>query len=59
MLDFEKEELKVAKEYGITKEHAGCYLCNGGRDKYICKIHNGGCEKIQKCKSIYRNEQSK
>lgn len=56
---FEKEEIRIVEKYNITKEHAGCYLCNGGRDEYICKIHNGGCEHLQVCKDIYKNEQRK
>ena len=56
---WEKEEIKVAEEYKISRPHAGCYLSNGGCDEYICKIHNGGCERIEKCKSIYANEQKK
>lgn len=55
----EQEEIKVAKEYNITKLHAGCYLCSGGRDEYICKTFNGGCERLRICQEIYANEQLK
>lgn len=56
---FEKEEIKVAEEYGISRLHAGCYLANGGRDEWICKIHNGGCKRFSKCKKIFEHEQEK
>lgn len=56
---FEKEEIKISEEYGISRLHAGCYLSNGGRDKYICMSRNRGCESLAKCREIYANEQNK
>lgn len=35
----------------VAEGHAACYLCNF-EDEYICHIYNGGCEKIEQCRSI-------
>lgn len=59
MLDFEKEQIKVEKEYNISNLQAGCYLSNGGRDKYICELYNGGCKHLSRCRQIYESEQEK
>lgn len=51
---FEKEQTRLSNKYGITKEHAGCFMCNGGVDEYICEQYNGGCKELKVCKSIER-----
>lgn len=59
MLDFEKAQMKISKEYNISELQAACYLANGGRDKYLCRTRNGGCKYLTKCKQIYTTEQEK
>ena len=54
--EIEKEEQRLVSIYNISSGHAGCYMCNFG-DKYICEVYNGGCEDLDKCKSIYKKEQ--
>lgn len=48
---FDSDLKEIIDSCSITEAHAGCYLCNF-ENEYICHIYNGGCKKIEQCKTI-------
>lgn len=55
--NFEKQKDALMNEYGITANHAGCYLVNFC-DEYICKAYNGGCPRLEVCGKIEESEET-
>jgi hypothetical protein len=55
--NFEMQKDALMNEYGITANHAGCYLVNFF-DEYICKAYNGGCPQLGVCGKIEESERA-
>ena len=53
---FKSEQDRIVSTYRVDVVHAGCYLSNGGNDKYICHEYNGGCKHLEQCKEIREKE---
>lgn len=50
MCNSARKELElVMNKHNVCKEHAGCYIVNGGIDSYICKEYSGGCKRQREC----------
>lgn len=56
---FKQEMDRITKRYNISEGEAACYLSNDGRDKYICKTHNGGCKELTRCQERSKREKQK
>ena len=50
-----KLETELISKYGITKNHAVCYLKNY-QDRYVCDPNTGTCLNYKKCGEISHNE---
>lgn len=50
--DFKMKTSIFTKNYKITEEHAGCFICNF-EDDYICNTYNHGCDDHDRCKEIF------
>lgn len=48
----------LTDKYGIHGAQACCYMCNFEND-YICHQYNGGCKRIDVCRKIRDDEESK